>query len=188
MMRLISSAVLVVGLVAAVPARAAETYKADPVHSSAVFRVKHANAGYVWGRFNDPAGTFVLDEADPTKSSFTVELQAAKVDTNNAQRDGHLKSPDFFNARQNPKITFKSTSVKKLEDNKLEVAGDLTLNGQTKPVTVVVELVGKGQFMGQPRAGVEATASVRMTEFGMKGNPALGDEVRIVVALEGVKQ
>jgi polyisoprenoid-binding protein YceI len=187
-MKHLASAFALVIALSAFPALAGDTYKADPVHSSVVFRVKHANASYVWGRFNEPAGTFVLDEADPTKSSFTVELQAAKIDTGVAQRDGHLKSPDFFNARQNPKITFKSTSVKKLEDNKLEVAGDLTLNGQTKPITVVVELVGKGEFMGKPRAGVEATLNVKMSDFAMKGNPAVGDEVKIIAALEGVKQ
>src|SRR3954463_2260770 len=88
-------------------AAATETYKADPVHSTSVFRIKHANAAYFWGRFNEPAGTFTIDDADVTKSTFNVELSADKIDTYNDKRDAHLKSPDFFNAKQYPKITFK---------------------------------------------------------------------------------
>jgi polyisoprenoid-binding protein YceI len=171
------------------PALAADNYKVDPVHSSVVFRIKHANTAYVWGRFNDPAGSFTLDEADPSKSTFAIELQAAKVDTANAQRDNHLRSPDFFNAKQYPAITFKSTSVKKLEDNKLEVTGDLTMHGQTKPTTAVVEITGKGEFPpGKHRAGVEATLNVKRSDFGMKAMPGLSDDVRIIASLEAVKQ
>ena len=94
---------------------AADNYKVDPVHSTSAFRIKHAGAPPFWGRFNEPNGTFMLDEADPTKSTFTIELKADNVDTANAKRDAHLKSPDFFNAKQYPAITFKSTSVKKGE-------------------------------------------------------------------------
>ena len=174
-----------------VPTRAADTYRADPVHSSTVFRAHHAGAGYVWGRFNDPAGTFMLDEADPTKSTFTVEIPVANVDTHNAQRDAHLKSPDFFNAKQYPTITFKSTSVKKGNaPNTLQVTGNLTMHGVTKPITVPVELTGKGQFPpGTQRAGVEATFVVKLSDFQIKGLPGVvSDEIKVVVALEGVKQ
>ena len=183
-------AVLLMTVAFAAPARAAEAYKVDPVHSSSVFRIKHANAAYFWGRFNEPAGAFTLDEADPTKSSFTVELSADKIDTGNAKRDAHLKSPDFFNAKQYPAISFKSTSVKKGEGNTLQVTGNLTMHGVTKPVTANVELTGKGQFPpGVSRAGVEATLVVKMSDFEIKGMPgALSDEVKIVVSLEGVQQ
>jgi len=178
-------------LTLAVPTRAADTYKADPVHSSAVFRAHHAGAAYVWGRFNDPTGTFVVDEADPTRSSFTGEIQVANVDTHNDKRDAHLKSPDFFNARQYPTITFKSTSVKKGDaPNVLQVTGNLTMHGVTKPVTVPVELTGKGQFPpGTQRAGIEATFNVKMSDFEIKGLPGVvSDEIKVIVALEGVKQ
>src|SRR3954471_2674673 len=107
--RLLSVAAL---LVLAAQSRAADTYKVDPVHSATVFRIQHANLGYVWGRINDPGGTFALDAADPTKSVFSLELQVANVDTHNDKRDAHLKSPDFFNAKQYPTITFKSKSAK----------------------------------------------------------------------------
>ena len=181
-------AALAVVAVASVPALAADHYKVDTVHSSVVFRLKHANTSYFWGRINDPAGSFTLDESDPTKGSFTIELQAAKVDTGNAQRDTHLRSPDFFNAKQYPTITFKSTSVRKVADDRLEVTGDLTLHGQTKPVTAMVELTGKGEMRGQQRAGIEATFDIKMTDFGFKANPGLSDQVRIVAGLAGVKQ
>jgi polyisoprenoid-binding protein YceI len=168
----------------------ADTYKVDPVHSMTVFRIGHANLGYVWGRINDPAGSFTLD-ADVTKSTFNVELQVANIDTHNEKRDAHLKTPDFFNARQYPTITFKSTAVKQGADaNHLEVTGDLTMHGVTKSVTIPVELAGKGQFPpGMERAGLEATFTVRRTEFDMKNLVGpVSDEVRIIVALEGVKQ
>ena len=171
-------------------ALAAENYRVDPVHSSAVFRIKHANLVPFWGRFNEPAGAFTLDEADPSKSTFTVEIAVDKVSTGNDRRDNHLKSPDFFNAKQYPKITFKSTSVKKGEgENILDVSGDLTMHGVTKPITVKVELAGKGQFNGKPIAGVEATFTVKMSDHEIKGMPgALSDEVKVIVALEGGKQ
>ena len=183
-------AVLFAAFALASLARAGETYKADPVHSSAVFRAHHAGAAYVWGRFNDPAGTFMLDESDLTKSTFSSEIQVANVDTHNEKRDAHLKSPDFFNAKQYPTITFKSTSVKKGEGNFLQVTGDLAMHGVTKSVTVPVELTGKGQFPpGTQRAGIEATFVVKMSDFEIKGLPGVvSDEIKIVVALEGVKQ
>ena len=173
------------------PALAAESYKVDPVHSTSVFRIKHANTAWFWGRFNEPAGAFTLDDADPTKSTFNVDLTVDKIDTANAKRDAHLKSPDFFNAKQYPKITFKSTKVEKGDaDNVLSVTGDLTMHGVTKPLTVAVELSGKGEFpAGTPRAGVEATFSVKMSDYEIKGMPgALSDEVKVVVSLEGIKQ
>jgi polyisoprenoid-binding protein YceI len=169
----------------------ADDYKVDPVHSTVLFRIGHAGVGQFWGRFNDPAGTFTLDEADPAKSSFNIEIKVANVDTHNEQRNGHLKSPDFFNEKQFPTITFKSTSVKKgAAGNTLEVTGDLTIHGVTKSVTAAVELTGKGEFpKGTPRAGVEAVLNIKRTDFEMKNMVGpVGDDVRLVVSMEGVKQ
>jgi len=177
-------------LLALTVATRADTYKVDPVHSATIFRINHANIGYVWGRINDPGGTFVL-ESDLTKSTFNIELQVANVDTHNEKRDAHLKTPDFFNARQYPTITFKSTAVKQGADaNHLDVTGDLTLHGVTKSITIPIELTGKGQFPpGMERAGLEATFSIKRTDFDMKNMVGMvGDEVRLTVALEGVKQ
>ena len=186
----LAAALATLALACACPVLAAESYKVDPVHSSAVFRIKHANVSFFSGRFNDPDGSFVLDEADPSKSSFNIVLNVEKVDTANSKRDAHLKSPDFFNAKQYPTITFKSTSVKKGEGNMLQVTGDLSLHGVTKSITVPVEITGKGQFPpGTQRAGVEATFTVKRSEFGMSGmQGALSDDVKVMVGLSATKQ
>jgi polyisoprenoid-binding protein YceI len=184
-------AVSVALFVASLPAGAADNYKVDPVHSTSIFKIKHANTANFYGRFNAPGGSFSLDPAEPSKSSFTIELQANNVDTNNPQRDAHLKSPDFFNAKQYPTITFKSTVVKAGEAaNMLAVTGNLTMHGVTKLITIPVELTGSGEFPpGMKRSGVEATLTVKLTDFEIKGMPgALSDEVKVIVSLEGMKQ
>src|SRR4051812_48639209 len=102
------------------------TYKVDPAHSFAIFRIKHLDVGHVYGRFNEPNGSITIDDSDPSKSAFSLELQTSKVDTGIQKRDEHLKSPDFFNAKQFPTIKFASTAVKKNEKG-YEVTGDLTI-------------------------------------------------------------
>jgi polyisoprenoid-binding protein YceI len=167
----------------------AQSYKVDPVHSSAVFRIKHANAAPFWGLFREPAGSFTLDDADASKSSFKIEIKPDNVFTGNEKRDAHLKSPDFFNTKQYPTITFTSKSVKK-NGNVFDVSGDLTMHGVTKPITATVEQTGTGEFPpGVKRAGVEATLLVKMSDFEIKGMPgALSDEVKVIVGLEGMRQ
>ena len=181
---------LLVALAITAQSRAADTYKVDPVHSAVLFRAKHVNTGYVWGRFKDVSGTFVLDDADPSKSSFNIEIPVASVDSNNEKRDAHLKSPDFFNAVQYPTIAFKSTSVKKGEGTTYEVTGDLTLHGVTKPLVLKVDLVGTGEFPpGAHRAGLDVHFSVKLSDYQIKGLPgAVGDEIHLIVDTEGVKQ
>ena len=191
MNRLILSVLSLVALFAAQAARAADNHKVDPVHSSVIFRSSHANIGAVYGRFTDFTGTLTLDEADPSKTTFNFEVQAASVDTHQEKRDAHLKSPDFLNAKQYPTITFKSTSVKKSDKaNTLDVTGDLTLHGTTKSVTVPVEILGKGQFPpGTPRVGIESIFTIKRGEFGMSGmQGAVGDDVKLIVAFELAKQ
>lgn len=167
----------------------AETYQADPVHSVALARISHLNATSFWARFNEPTGTFTIDSEDPTRSSFEITIDANKVDTANQQRDTHLRSADFFNVREFPTITFKSTQVEK-EGDGLKVTGDLTLLGQTKPITAMVETYGPSKGMrGETRGGFEATFEIKRSEFGMNFmQGALGDDVRIVVAVEGIQQ
>ena len=129
----------------------AQTFKVDPQHSSIVFKSKHIDTSYVFGRFNEFGGTVTVD-ADPTKMAFDITAKTESIDTGNAKRDTHLKSPDFFSAKEFPNISFKSTSVKSAGENKYEVAGDLTLHGVTKPITVTIEKVGQSnnpQFAGQ---------------------------------------
>jgi len=171
---------------AATPA-SAEQFKVDRVHSSVVFRVKHMGVSYFYGRFNDVSGSFAFDDADESKCSFDVEVKTESVDTASDKRDNHLKSPDFFNARQYPSIRFKSTAVKKTADNTYEVTGELTLLGQTKPLTVTVERVGVGKGQrGGSLCGIETIFTIKRSEFGMTyGLEGVSDEVRLMVSLEG---
>src|SRR5690349_18971272 len=115
-------------------AMAAETYTVDPVHSSISFMISHAGISNIHGRFNAFSGTITIDEADPAKSTFALEIPIESIDTNNVKRDEHLRAPDYFNAKQFPNMSFKSTKVKAV-DGGFDVTGDLTLHGVTKPVS-----------------------------------------------------
>ena len=170
-------------------ARAADTYGVDAVHSSVVFRVKHMNTSYAWGRFNDLSGSFSLDPAAPAQSKLQFTVKADSVDTGNAKRDQHLKGPDFFNAVQFKTISFVSKSVAKAGDA-YEVNGDLTVHGVTKPVTVKLTPTGAGKGpTGAAIAGIEANFTVKQSEFGItKMAAAIGDDVWVNVSVEGVKQ
>jgi polyisoprenoid-binding protein YceI len=180
---------LVAGLGLVGPAGAADTYAADATHSSTVFRVKHMNTSFAWGRFNDIAGTFMLDEANPSASQLEFQVKADSVDTANAARDKHLKGPDFFNSVQFPTISFKSQSVAKT-GKVFEVVGELTLHGVTKPMTVKVIPTGTSKNpMGKPIAGIEATFDVKRSDFGMsKMVGPVGDDVWVNVSIEGIKK
>lgn len=171
-----------------VRADAADTYKADPVHSSVIYRVKHLNTSYSWGRFNDISGSFALDEANPAQSRLEFQVKTESIDSNNPARDKHLKGPDFFNAVQFPVISFKSQSVAK-SGNAYEVTGNLTLHGVTKAVAVRVEPTGTGKNQrGAPIAGIEATFDIKRSDFGMNNMVGpLGDDVKMFVSIEGSK-
>ena len=168
-------------------AGSATVFQVDDVHSTALFRVLHAGAGQFWGRFNDISGTFTLSD-DPAKLAFMIDVAIDSVDSGNDKLDGHLKSPDFFNSKEFPKMSFKSTGAKKAANGMFEVMGDLTMHGVTKPITAMVEITGQSSMMGQ-RGGAEAIFTVKRSEFGMnygveKG--MIGDMVKVVVGLEGV--
>lgn len=167
------------------------TYRIDPVHSFIIFRVKHLNTGFAYGRFNTFSGTIVVDEKNPANSSIQLEIDANSVDTGNSQRDDHLRSPDFFSARQFPKITFKSTRVRKIDNTTVEVQGDLTIRGVTRPVTARVTFTGKGRNQrGQEIIGFETTFTIRRSQFNVSYglNGGLADEVRVTFSVEGIRQ
>ena len=171
-------------------ARAAETYAVDPVHSSISFGISHAGISDIHSRFNDFSGKFVIDKDDPSKSTFALDIKVASVDTNNAKRDEHLRAPDYFNAKQFPTLSFKSTKVK-ATDAGYEVTGDLTLHGVTKPVTLTLKGGHKVvEFpKGTPRIGVTSSVTIKRSEFDMKTElGALGDDVHIIVGLEAEKK
>ncbi len=131
------------------------------------------------------------DAANPANDALRVEVQTASVDTGNAARDTHLKSPDFFNAQQFATATFQSTSVKPGADPKtFQVTGDFTLNGVTKSLTVPVTFIGTGPGpKGEPRIGGEAKFTINRSDFGIKAFlPAVTDAVELTIAIEGVQK
>lgn len=178
------------GSIFAAPARASDTYKVDGSHSSVLFRIKHLNVSYFYGRFTDVSGTCVFDESDPTKSTIQIAIQTESIDTHDQKRDAHLKSPDFFNARQFPTITFKSTAIKLAEEDKLEVSGDLTFHGVTKPIVISVERTGTGPDpWGGHRTGFETTLNIKRSDYGMDFMlSGLGDDVKLIISIESVRK
>ena len=168
---------------------AADTYKVDPVHSSLVFGIMHLGVTNVYGRFNEVSGNVVFDKENPAKSSIDIEVKVDSVDTHDKKRDQHLKSPDFFNAKQFPAMAFKSNKVEVSGDN-YKISGDFTLHGVTKPITVDFKKGAEAKGMqGEMRAGGETHFTIKRSDFGMKFmEGALGDEVKIIVSLEGIKQ
>jgi polyisoprenoid-binding protein YceI len=170
--------------------QAADKYKIDPVHSFAMFRVHHMNTGFVYGRVTGPNGEIMVDDSDATQDSFNVTLDVKNIDTGNAKRDEHLKSPDFFSAEEFPQMTFKSTAVKANGDDKLDVTGDLTIHGQTKPITITITKTGASdtKMMGK-RVGFESTFTIKRSDFGMsKMLDMVSDEVNLTVAFEAAKE
>lgn len=171
-------------------------FQIDPSHSSANFTIKHMMIAKVHGGFEKMSGSLVYDSANPEKSSIEVSIDAASINTREAQRDTHLKSADFFDVEKYPTITFKSNRV----DGKLgslKVIGDLTIHGVTKSVTLDVE--GPSDELKDPwgntKVGASATTKINRRDFGLSWNAALeaggflvGEEVSITLEVQFVKQ
>ncbi|MFQ5749453.1 MAG: YceI family protein [Planctomycetota bacterium] len=194
-----SALLLVVGLPLAVPSRPvpaavaapeAGKYQLDPVHCTACFRVKHLGCSWFNGRFNKITGSILLDEKDLSGSSVQIEIDPASVDTNSAQRDAHLRSQSFFNAKEFPKITFQSTKVKKAGKDGFEITGDLELHGVTKPITLKVDHVGTSDNprMGH-REGFETGFKIKRSDYGMDFMVGMvGDEITLRIGIEAVRE
>ena len=168
-----------------------ESYTIDDVHSSVVFKINHVGASNFYGVFREIAGDFAWNPDDPDQISFNISIPTASVDSRNAGRDRHLKSPDFFNVAEFPAITFKSTSVAPDGSNTYNVTGDLNLHGVTKAMTARVQFIGEADFQGKHRAGFDASLSIKRSDFGMTTyvkEGALGDEVTLMIGIEGIQQ
>ena len=172
------------------------TWKLDPAHSVAEFKVKHMMISNVKGSFTGLTGTLVEDKNDPTRSTVEAAIDIATLNTGDAQRDAHLKSPDFFHHEQHPQMTFKSTKVEKKGDDEYTVTGDLTLHGTTKPVTFKVEgpSTPTKDPWGNTRIGLSATAKINRKDFGLSWNAALetggvlvGEDVQITIDAEFIQ-
>lgn len=166
-----------------------DTYKVDPVHSSVIFGIKHNGVTNFYGAFKEISGTVTFDAADPSKSSVELTVPVENIDTRSEKRDQHLKSPDFFNAKQFPAITFKSNKIEGNGDS-YKISGDLTIHGVTKPITVDFKRGpdGKGG-QGKTVGGGETRFTIKRSDYDMKFMVGpLGDDVNIVLSLEGAKQ
>jgi len=167
---------LAFGGVVATPALGrATTWEIDPAHTAIEFSVRHMMVSTVKGRFEKVKGTLKLDDKDVTRSSVEVTIDLASVNTNEPKRDGHLKSPDFFDVAKYPVATFKSTKVQKAGGGKLRVTGELNLHGVSKPVVLEVEgptPAYKTPF-GTMVRGVHATGKLDRKDFGIGWNKVL---------------
>lgn len=172
------------------------TWNIDPAHSAAEFKVKHMMISNVKGKFTGISGVLKLNEADLTLSSIEATIPVATVSTGDEQRDGHLKSADFFDAEKLPTFSFKSTGVTVKGEEELEVTGELTLHGVTKTVKFAVEgpsQPGKDPW-GNARIGLSATTKINRKDFGLTWNSALetggvlvGEDVAITLDVEFIK-
>lgn len=171
-------------------------WQIDGSHSAVEFAVKHMMVSRTKGRFAKFEGQAELDERDLARSSVSVVIDVASIDTNDEKRDEHLRSADFFDVATYPTIEFASTSIIPKGGDKFEVVGDLMIKGVTQQVVLNVESQGAGTSpWGQQVAGYEATASIARKDFGLTWNVALetggflvGDEIKISLDVELVKQ
>jgi polyisoprenoid-binding protein YceI len=176
--------------------QAATKWAIDPMHSEVQFKVKHLVISTVSGFFRSFEGSVESKNEDFDGASIEFSIDINSVDTNQTQRDEHLKSPDFFDAAKYPHIKFKSTSFKKTGDDEYELKGDLTIRGVTKAVNLHAEFGGSAaDSYGNIRAGFEITGKVNRKEFGLTwegvteaGSIVVGEDIKLTINAELVKQ
>ncbi|MEU0335575.1 YceI family protein [Streptomyces sp. NPDC006193] len=170
-------------------------YTVDPAHSTIGFVARHAMVTNVKGGFHDFTGTLHLDGTDPTRSTAALDVRMDSIDTGNADRDGHLKSSDFFRTDEFPTMTFRSTGVEALGEGEYRVTGDLSLLGVTKPLTIDVEFNGAARDpFGNERVGFEGRAEILRSEWGLTWNAALetggvlvSDKIKLVFDVSAIR-
>jgi polyisoprenoid-binding protein YceI len=168
----------------------------DPAHSTVGFRVRHMMFSKVSGKFSNWNGHFEFDPESPSNSNVKVDIDASSIDTGVADRDGHLRSADFFNAETHPSLTFESTAFETTGKDTFKLMGHLTIRGATLPVELDVDFHGQGTDpWGNTRVGFSARGSISRKEFGLTWNQALeaggvlvGDTVELELEVQAVKQ
>jgi polyisoprenoid-binding protein YceI len=169
------------------------TYGIDKAHSEVTFQVRHLLTK-VRGRFSNFNGTIEYDEENPERSLVDVEVQSASIDTNDRDRDAHLRSADFFDVEKIPALTFRSTRIRRKTDDRFAVTADLTIHGVARSVSFDVSFLGKAKDpWGNERIAFEAETTVNRRDFGLTWNTALetggflvGDEVKIALSVQAV--
>jgi polyisoprenoid-binding protein YceI len=171
-------------------ALAADTYTIDGAHSSANFAVKHMGISTVHGRFTDVGGSILFNAQAPEKSSVTAVIKATSVNTDNATRDKHLNTPDFFDTAKFPEIRFQSTSVRHVNGDQYVATGNLTIRDVTKTVELPFTLAqGKGP-KGEPRLGAEASLTINRFDYKVSYDPtgmAVSKDIKIDLSVEASK-
>lgn len=171
-------------------------WQIDAAHSQILFSVRHLMISTVRGRFERFGGTVDFDETNPIRGSVDIQIEVASINTGVAQRDEHLRSPDFFEVDKYPTMTFQSKRIEKIDDRHGRIIGDLTIKEITKEVVLEAEYAGtiKTPF-GTTSAGASATTKINRKEWGLTYNMALetggiavGDEIKIEIELELIKQ
>ena len=170
------------------------TWTFDPAHTDTSFEVKHLVISTVRGHLGPTTGKMTLDPDDITRSSVQASVDASKIDTRSSGRDADLRSPSFFDVARYPTMTFRSTKVRKVADDRLDVTGDLTVKDITRPVTFDVKISQPVRgSAGELRRGFSATTRINRKEFGLRydkvveAGPVVGDEVTIIVEVEAVR-
>ena len=174
---------------AAVEARQATDYQIDPVHSTVVFSALYMGQSPFYGMFTQASGSASYDGSSPDSFALEVVLPMESIDTHNEQRDAHLKSPEWFNAREYPNVTFRGRGLTDNGDGTYSLDGELTLHGQTRPVTATVTHLKAGTTPRGERMGVGASFTVKRSDFGvttMLGEDGIGDEITLHVGLQAV--
>lgn len=164
------------------PLTAAQTWKVDPNHSRIGFTISHLGISEITGDFRKYTVTVAASEEDFSDAVFELAIDASSIDTAVEKRDAHLKSPDFFDVSNHAKITFRSTSIKPAGDNRYTLAGDLTIHGETRPVTAELWYRGTRKTDKNTTAGFQLTATINRQDFGVGTKfspPMIGNEVQI---------
>jgi polyisoprenoid-binding protein YceI len=173
----------------------AGTWAVDPVHSTVGFSVKHLGIATVRGQFEDFEGTLEIGEGDESARAYGT-VQGVSVNTGDSGRDEHLRSADFFGVEQNPELRFESAEITQVDDDSFEIAGDLTMNGVTKPITLTAEVQGtETDPWGNERVALEVTGQLNRGDWDMTFNQALGsgnllvgEKVKLQLDIAAVKQ
>ncbi len=172
------------------------TWTLDPAHSSIEFSAKHMMISTVRGSMGAVNGEIIADEENPANSSVQLTVDIAGLTTNEAKRDAHLRSGDFFDAENHPEATFKSTRVELLSENKFRVTGDLTIRGTTKSITLDVEREGEGvDPWGNVKAAFASSTTLNRKDFGLNWNVALeaggvlvSEKIKLEITVQAAKQ
>jgi polyisoprenoid-binding protein YceI len=171
------------------------SWKIDPAHSQITFSIRHMMISNVHGRFENFTGSIDFNEADPTRSSVDVKIEAGSINTREPMRDNHLKSPDFFEAEKYPNLTFVSKRIEKVDDHHGRIIGDLTIRDIAHEVVLDTEYSGQSTLWGKTNAGFSASARINRKNWNLNWNKVVesggwlvGDDINVNIDLELVKE